>query len=91
MRQNKGVLSWELPIMVKSESLTETAKTLCPYDIINNTCSSLITTDVKNKCPNNEGLQINEDHAVTVSLSSSSERDLVVSLKVDLETDFVIQ
>lgn len=85
VRQNKGVLSWELPIVIKSESYSQTARTLCPYDIINGSCSSVL----KKKCSSK--LMEDEDHAVTVSLSSSSERDLIVTLKIELETDFVIE
>lgn len=85
VRQNKGVLSWELPIVMKSESYNETARTLCPYDIINSTCSSVLKTSCSSESRDNE------DHSVTVSLSSSSEIDLMVTLKVELETDFVIE
>ncbi|EEB18039.1 conserved hypothetical protein [Pediculus humanus corporis] len=84
--QNKGVLSWELPVIIESKEhysiYKETERTLCPYNIIN---SSLLNFDYSEN--NNSVIPI---APVKLTLSTFSLKKLQVELIVNLQYDFLI-
>ncbi|XP_041970947.1 SID1 transmembrane family member 1-like isoform X2 [Aricia agestis] len=68
--QQKGVSSWELPLVMKTHIAYEIGRTLCPHDAGPN-------TTVQSR--------------PTLTLSTSSERNVSVSIKLRRVTDFYIE
>ncbi|XP_069691138.1 SID1 transmembrane family member 1-like isoform X2 [Periplaneta americana] len=79
VRQQKGVLSWQLPLVVESRTnlfeYARTSRTLCP--------------DNNYYAPHHHST--GSTNEVIVSVSSASPRNLSFSLRVDEEKDFFIE
>ncbi|XP_046382561.1 SID1 transmembrane family member 1-like [Ischnura elegans] len=81
VRQQKGILSWQLPLLVGTHSdhdkeYQKVSRTLCP--------SRYYALDGDNATPD-------EKETVIVSISSSSPIDVKFSVKVELIEDFFVQ
>ncbi|KAK6622147.1 hypothetical protein RUM44_001954 [Polyplax serrata] len=87
VRQSKGVLSWELPVVIESNKkdtvYKKTERTLCPYDIKN-------ITDLEYEYMNDGKIFTLGKSPVTLSLSTSSVMNVTAQLIVNLQTNFVI-
>ena len=80
VKQRRGVLSWELPYMVGSESHEFARRTLCPYENIKSTRMRLVG-----------GEKVSETELVTISVSTASINNVNFEIKLYTQNTFQLK
>ena len=82
VKQRKGVLSWELPYMVGTDSYNFAYRTLCPYETIT-------TLDTKMRLVG--GNLESETETVTISVSTTSKKNIKFKTQLYIQKTFQLK
>ena len=82
VKQRKGVVSWELPYVVGTDSFKFSYRTLCPYETTKN-----LDNEIKLVGANADF----ETESVTISVSSSSKRNISFRIQLFIQSPFKLK
>ena len=82
VKQRKGVVSWELPYVVGTDSYKFSYRTLCPYETTKN-------LDKKIKLAG--GSSCSETESITISVSSSSKKNISFKTRLFIQIPFQLK